>query len=307
MQFIMPRQDSNRAYEMDVFVRVVEQGGFSAAARSLGRTPSAVSKLIGRLEARLGVRLVNRSTRRLELTPEGALFHERGRRILAEIESTEREASSGAKPVGRVRVNANVPFGLGHLLPLVPGFLAAHPGITLDIALTDAVVDILSERADVAIRVGPLRSSSMIARKLGESRMAVVGAPSYLERAGTPQRVADLARHNRLAFGFARQIKGWPFRADDGSITTVPPEGNALVSDGEAMRRLALGGLGLARLARFHIGPDLASGRLIPVLEDANPGDTEAIQAVFIGEGGHLPSRVRAFLDYLAAHTRLER
>ncbi|WGF88131.1 LysR family transcriptional regulator [Marinivivus vitaminiproducens] len=301
----MPRQDVNRAHEIEVFVRVVERGGFSAAARALGMTPSAVSKLVARLEARLGARLLNRSTRKLELTPEGALFHDRGRRILAEIDSAEREAAFDATPRGRLRVNANVPFGMHHLLPLVPGFLAAHPGVTLDLVLTDAVVDILSERADVAIRVGPLRSSSLIARKLGESRMVVVGAPGYLARAGTPATVADLAGHNQLGFGFARQIKGWPFRSADGTVATLPPEGNALVSDGESMRRLALAGLGLARLARFHVGPDIEAGRLVPVLEDLNPGDTEAVQAVFVGEGGHLPARVRAFLDHLAAHVRL--
>ncbi len=301
----MSRQDANRSGEMEVFARVVEVGGFSAAARALRMTPSAVSKLVARLETRLGVRLINRSTRKLQLTPEGTAYYERAVRILDDINTAEREAAIGATPRGRVRVNTSVPFGLQKLLPLLPGFLIRHPEVHVDVALTDIVVDLMEERADIAIRVGPLRESRLLARKLGESRMAVVAAPSYLEQHGTPRTPADLARHNLLGFCFSKQIDGWPFRDKTGNTVSVQPVGNALVSDGEAMQRLAVAGAGLARLARFHIDPDIDAGRLVPVLEDFNPGELEQIHAVFVGHGGQLPARVRAFLDYLVENVRI--
>jgi DNA-binding transcriptional LysR family regulator len=301
----MARQDINRSGEMEVFVRVVELGGFSAAARAFRMTPSAVSKLVARLEARLGVRLVNRSTRKLQLTPEGTAYFDRSIRILDDIDTAEHEAAIGATPRGRVRVNTSVPFGLHWLLPLLPGFLKRHPGVSVDVSLTDTVVDLLDERADIAIRVGPLRESRLLARKLGESRTVVVAAPSYLAEHGTPLTPADLEQHNMLGFGFSRQVEGWRFRDAEGAIVTVPPVGNALVSDGEAMQQLAIAGAGLARLARFHVDRDIAAGRLVAVLEDFNPGDLEAIHAVFVGHGGQLPARVRAFLDYLVANVRL--
>ncbi|ANY79316.1 LysR family transcriptional regulator [Microvirga ossetica] len=300
----MARIDINRSGEMEVFVRVVDLGGFSAAARALRMTPSAVSKLIARLEARLGARLVNRSTRKLQLTPEGSAFHDRAVRVLADLDEAERSAAAGATPRGRLRVNTNVPFGTHYLIPLLPGFLERHPEVTVEVTLTDTVVDLLEDRADVAIRVGPLKSSQLVARKLGESRMMLVASPAYLSAHGTPQTPGDLARHNLLGFSFARQSNGWPFRDADGSASAVVPTGNALVSDGESMRLLVLTGLGISRLSLFHIGPDIEAGRLVPVLEAYNPGDTESIHAVYVG-GGHLPARVRAFLDYLVETVQL--
>jgi DNA-binding transcriptional LysR family regulator len=295
--------ETNRSGEMEVFARVVELGGLSLAAKALGMTPSAISKLVARLEARLGARLVNRSTRRLQLTPEGEAFYQRSVGILADIAEAEREAAAGAEPRGRLRVSTNVPFGQHYLLPLVPGFLARFPAVTLDITLTEQVIDLMEERADVAIRTGPLSASRLVARKLGESRVAVVAAPGYLARHGVPRRIADLERHNRIGFNFARAEKGWPFH--DGGVVTVPPAGNALVGDGESARLLALAGLGLARLALFHVGADIAAGRLETVLDEFNPGDRQEIHAVFLGQGGPLPARVRAFIDFLAARVRL--
>ncbi len=300
----MARLEPNRSGEMEVFARVVELGGFSAAARAFRMTPSAVSKLVARLETRLGTRLVNRSTRRLQLTPEGQAFHERSLRILADIDEAEREAAAGRAPRGRVRVNSNVPFGLHHLLPLVPDFAARHPEVTLDIVLSDQVIDLLEERADVAIRVGPLRASQLVARKLGASRMEVVASPAYLERHGVPRNLDELERHNRIGFNFARTFEEWPF-IEDGKSVSLPACGNVQVGDGETSRRLALAGMGIARLALFHVGPDLEAGRLRPVLEDRNPGDVEEIHAVFVGHGGRLPARVRAFVDFLAERVDL--
>ncbi|WP_054308146.1 LysR family transcriptional regulator [Mesorhizobium sp. 1M-11] len=299
------RIDTNRLGEMDVFVRVVELCGFSPAARALRLSPSAVSKLIARLEARLGARLFNRSTRKLALTPEGSIFYDRCVRILADVDGAEREAAAGAVPRGRLRVNCNVAFSQWVLTPILPEFLARYPEIVLDLVVSDVVVDLLQEHADVAIRIGPLANSSLIARKLGESRAIVVASPAYLERAGTPRTPADLASHNLLGFGFSRLIEGWPFLDEKKRVVRIAPLGNALVSDGDTMRRLAVAGAGIARVARFQMEEDLAAGRLVPLLEDYSPGEVEPIHAVYVGQGGVLPARVRAFLDFVAEKARV--
>lgn len=294
----------NRSGEMEIFVRVVELGGFSAAARALRLTPSAVSKLVARLEARLGARLVQRSTRRLLLTPEGSAFYERATGILADLEEAERNVASGERPSGRVRLNVNVTFGTHLLTPLIPAFLELHPAVTLDIVQTDAVVDLMEERTDIAVRAGPLRGSGLIARKLGAARMVIVGAPAYLDRAGEPIHPDALEGHGRIGFNYARLQEGWPLLVE-GRVVTLPVSGRVQVSDGEAVRHLALAGAGLARLAAFAVAPDIAAGRLRPVLEGFNPGDLEEVHAVYLGGGGKLPSRVRAVLDFLAERARI--
>ena len=300
----MARFDTNRSAEMEVFVRVVDLGGFTQAARKLRLTPSGVSKLISRLETRLGSRLINRTTRKLTLTEEGQAFYQRAVRILGEMEEAEREAASGAAPRGRLTVNCNIPFGMLHVLPLIPRFLERHPEITLDLVLTDTLIDLMQERADIAIRVGPLKASRLVARKLGTSRMVVVGTPNYLARFGTPKTPADLTEHRGIGWTFPRIRGGWPFRRGDRTEEAMPPPA-ARASDGEIARRLTLGGVGLARLALFHIGPDIEAGRLVPVLQSYNPGDREDIHAVYVGHTAPLPARVRAFIDFLAEHVRV--
>lgn len=300
----MARLEVNRSGELEVFARVVELGGFSAAARACGMTPSAVSKLVGRMEQRLGTRLINRSTRQLQLTPEGCVFYERGIRVLADLDEAERGASAQNTPRGRLRVNANVPFGHHFMLPLAPEFLERYPDVTLDIVLTDEVIDILEQRADVAVRAGPLKSSSLVARKLGQTRMVIVGAPAYLTRHGIPLTPDDLRRHNLLGANYVRAQPGWPLRYA-GTDAVQPVTGNAQASNGDALHRLALAGLGLARLAAFQVREDIAVGRLMPVLEEFNPGDVEEVHAVFVGQGGYLPLRVRVFLDFLAERVKI--
>ncbi|BBD38663.1 LysR family transcriptional regulator [Aminobacter sp. Y103A] len=295
----MTRVDVNRFGEMEVFVRAVESGGFSAGARALDMSPSAVSKLVSRLENRLGTRLVNRSTRRLQLTPEGCAFYERSVVILADLKEAEQCAAAGEAPRGRLRVNANVPFGKHFLLPLLPQFLARYPEISVDIALSDIVVDLLEARADVAIRAGPMKSSSLVARKLGATRMMIVGAPAYIAMRGMPRSADELKRHNLLGPSYARTMPAWPV-LQGGAVVDVTPTGNVQASDGEALRELALAGIGLARIAAFQVRDDLAAGRLANVLEEANPGDLEDVHAVFLGNGGPVPARVRALLDFLA-------
>jgi DNA-binding transcriptional LysR family regulator len=300
----MSRQDINRSGEMEVFVRAVELGGFSAAATACKMTPSAVSKLITRLEARLGTRLVNRSTRKLQLTPEGSAFYQRSVSILADISEAERYASSGEQATGPIRINTSGSFGNHILAPLVPQFLAEHPGITLDITVTDKVVDLMAERADVAIRAGPLKSSSLIARKLGGARKLIVGSPGYLATHGMPKSIAELENHCRIGFSYSRAIQGWQL-LDGAEAVTVPVTPGVQVSDGEAMRHLAVAGAGLARLADFTLRQDIAAGRLVVVMEDFNPGDIEDFYAVYLGQGGPLPARIRALLDFLATHAKL--
>lgn len=298
----MARLDVNRSGEMEVFVKVVEQAGFSAAARAFRMTPSAVSKLVSRLEARLGTRLVNRSTRRLQLTPEGRAFHEHAVRLLADLDEAERSVAGSEAPRGHLRVNANVPFGTLYLAPALGEFLARYPGISLDVVFTDKVVDLMEERMDVAVRAGPLKSSQLVARKLGETRQVIVAAPAYLDRMGLPRRPADLDQHNRIGFCYLRQIEGWPLLGErEGERLSFRPEGNIMASDGEALRHLVLGGVGMARFGMFHVAADIAAGRLVPVLEDFNPGDLEPTHAVYLGQGGHMPARVRAYLDFLVA------
>jgi DNA-binding transcriptional LysR family regulator len=298
------RLDVNRSGEMEVFARIFELGGFSAAARALHMTPSAISKLVGRLETRLGARLVNRSTRGLQFTPEGRLFYQRSIRLLADMDEVERSVAEAQVPSGKIRVSANVPVGRHLLLPIVPAFLEAYPKLSLEISLTDQVIDLLEQRTDVALRSGPLKSSQLIARKLGAARMMIVGSPGYFARYGVPKTPDELSRHNRLGFNYARAAKGWPFY-DEGVERTIPPSGNAQVSDGDALRTLAVSGVGLVRLASFVVKDDIAANRLVAVLEAFNPGDIDELHAVYLGQGGLLPIRIRVFLEFLVQRIKI--
>jgi DNA-binding transcriptional LysR family regulator len=296
----MPRIDVNRSGEMEAFVQVVERDGFSAAARALVMTPSAVSKLVARLEARLGVQLVHRSTRKLQLTPEGRQFYERSVRVLADLDEAERCAAAGAAPRGRVSINTSVSFGHHVLVPMLSDLLEQHPQLTIDLSLTDRVVDLMDERADIAIRWGQLPPSDLIARRLGETRQAIVASPAYLARHGTPRTPHELESHNRLGWSYRRVVADWPLLVE-GRAIALPVSGTVRVGDGETLRQLVLAGIGLARLSLYHVHDDLAAGRLVRVLEDFNPRELQPIHAVYLGKAGRLPARVRAVLDYLAA------
>jgi len=296
--------DINRSGEMEVFVRVVEEGSFSAAARRLGLTPSAVAKLIGRLEDRLGVRLLARSTRSLRPTPEGDLFYEQASRILADIAEAEAGVSGSSAPRGRLRISASIPFGTHCVVPLLPEFRARFPAVTLDVSLTDEVVDILAERTDIAIRHGPLRDSGLQARRLGVSRRILIAAPSYLERRGMPQTPADLAGHDCLTFNYRRSFTDWVLGGPDGP-KPMQVTGPLVVNNGETLRQAVLAGMGIGRTARYHVGHDLAAGRLIELLPEHDPHEVEEIHAVFLGRGT-MPARVRAFIDFLVERLRFE-
>jgi len=291
----------NRAGEMEVFVAALDLGNFSAAGRRLGLSPSAVSKLITRLEERLGTRLLVRSTRALQLTPEGDAYLARARSILGQIEETERVVAGGAAavPRGLLRLNVSVGFGVRCVVPLVPDFLARYPEVQLDLSLSDSIIDLIEERADIAIRTGPLRDSSLTARKIMESPRIIVASPVYLKQHGTPKTPDDLDKHNCLIFNFRRIQTEWPFRdARSGKAFMQPVAGNLMVNNGLTMRQMALRHVGLARLARFDVEADIAAGDLIPVLEEWSAGDMVPFHALFVGHD-YLAARIRAFLDFL--------
>lgn len=291
----------NRAGEMEVFAVAAELKSFSAAGRRLKLSPSAVSKLVTRMEGRLGTRLLVRTTRALQLTPEGEIYWKRAQKILAAIEETEQLVAGGsaAAPRGLLRVNASVGFGERYILPLVGEFLERHPKVRLDLTLTDGVIDLIGERTDIAIRSGPMRDSTLKAKKLLDSRRVIVASPAYLGLHGTPNTPSELESHNAINFNFRRSLDAWPFRAPgSAAVDTIAVAGNLQVSSGAMLRQLCLAGLGLGRIGQFHIQPDLDAGRLVTVLEDWNPEDIEQIHAVYAGHE-HLAARIRAFIAFL--------
>lgn len=293
----MPRVLMERSGELEVFVRVVQEGGLSAAARSLSLTPSAVSKLVTRLENRLGARLLVRTTRALALTDEGEAYYRSGLRILQELNEADQAVGTGSLR-GRLRVNASIPFGTMFVAPLVRSFLERHPQIGIELNLTDDIVDVVTDRTDVAIRNGPLGESALVARRLGHTRRVVCAAPAYLERRGSPRTLAELASHDCLTFCFRQARSTWPFLRE-GRTTQLAVRGSLQVNNGSTMRDMVVAGAGIARMGRFHVEADLAAGRLVPLLEELNPGDLELVHAVHVG-GGNVPRRVRAFVEHMA-------
>ncbi len=291
----------NRAGEMMVFVRVVETGSFSEAARAMLMTPSTVSKLIARLEARLGVRLIERSTRRLALTGEGQFYYERSQALLGQLDETEQQiAQGGAEAEGVVRVTSSVTFGTAALEPILPAFLEAYPNIIVDLSLSDEVVDLYLDRTDVAIRVGKLQDSNLMARKIGETRRRIAASPAYLARHGVPETPEDLAHHNCLGFNFRRTMPVWPMR-EGGRIVERMLSGSLLVNNGDTLRRMAIAGVGVIRLADYHLRGPIARGELVEILADSDIGEVDDIHALFRG-AQFLPARVRAFLDFAVPH-----
>ena len=294
---------NGRSGEMSVFVTVAQEGSLSAAARALGLTPSAVSRIIARAEQRLGTRLLLRTTRALTFTAEGEAFLRGARRILADMDEVEGAITDQGVPKGRLRVSAALGHGRLTIVPLVADFTARYPNIVVDLSLGDEVVDILAGQADVAIRFGHLPDSPLTARRLGHTGQVVVASPDYLERHGTPQQPEDLLKHNCLRFNFRRAEANWPF-IRDGKEFSLKVSGNIECSSGEALAQFARLGAGIARIGEFTVREDLQCGALIPLLQAFNPGDEEPIHAVFVG-GAAMPVRVRLFVDFLLEQHRM--
>ncbi|MDX6804817.1 LysR family transcriptional regulator [Terrihabitans rhizophilus] len=290
---------ADRARSLALFAAVVEHGSFSAAARSMDMSPSAVSRAIDRTEERLGVRLLLRSTRALSLTAEGQAYLQASRRILADLDDAEQQIADQGVPRGRLRISAALSHGRLCIVPLLGEFASLYPHILIDMALSDALVDVAAGQADVAIRFGTLADSSLTARKIGETRRVIVASPGYLERHGTPEVPEDLHDHNCLNFNFRRVEPVWPFRMD-GRDVALSVRGNIEANNGETLGQLAAAGVGIARVGSFSVAAEIAGGQLVPLLEAFNPGDVEVIHAVFVG-GTSTPARVRAFVDFLVA------
>lgn len=289
---------ADRAREMAVFSAVAASGSFSAAGRDLDLTPSAVSRTVDRIEARLGVRLMLRTTRTLTLTPEGQAYLGAARRILSDLDDAEQAIADQGAPRGRLRVSASLSHGRLCVVPLLGAFVARYPHILVDINLSDAVVDIAAGQADVGIRFGPLADSGLTARKIGVTGRMIVASPDYLARRGTPTIPEDLHDHNCLNFNFRRAEPVWPF-VRDGQEFALSVKGNVEANNGETLGQLAVDGVGVTRVGAFSVVEDVAARRLVPLLEDFNPGDEERIHAVFVG-GANTPARVRVFVDFLA-------
>ncbi|MGO1119467.1 LysR family transcriptional regulator [Rhodovibrionaceae bacterium A322] len=286
--------------EMEVFVRVVQAKSFSGAARNLGLSPSAVSKQIGRLEDRLGARLLNRTTRQLSLTEVGSAFFQRSERIITDVSEAELAVSHlhGA-PRGTLRVNAPVSYGRRHIAPLIPEFLDGHDEVQLDLTVNDRFVDLVEEGVDVAIRIGELADSSLIARKLAPNRRLVCASPDYLAKHGTPKQPTDLADHNCMTYTYRAQRHEWHFDGPSGhEVVTV--NGDMETNNAEVLHAAVLGHHGICLLPLWLAGEDLCAGRLVELMPDYKVPDS-AIYAVY-PHNRHLSPKVRSFVDFLAEH-----
>jgi DNA-binding transcriptional LysR family regulator len=283
---------------MLAFVRAVECHSFTRAAHDLGVTPSAVSKLVSRLETRLGVRLLRRSTRRLALTPEGEIYFERLQRIVGEIADLESDVTRFARqPRGRVRMMLGTAFATYAMVPVMREFADRYPEITLELLISEYAVDLVEAGIDLAIRVGPLGAANVVARRVGELQRVITAAPAYLERHGTPRKPEDLARHNCLTVTDIPGQSEWPFRAA-GGVRMVPVKGTLSVNNAETLYELALQGLGVIRLSDLIVGPAVRDGRLVPLLVDAHQPEPLPLHAVYAA-GRRRPPRIDAVIQFL--------
>ena len=285
--------------DMAAFVRAVELGSFSLAAREVGMTPSAISKLVTRLEDRLGVRLLNRTTRRLALTPEGEAYFQRSQRILADITEAEEEVSRfRAEPKGLLRVNVGTAFGMHQMVRALPEFLERHPELRVELTVTDRIVDLIEEGADLGIRLGTLPDSSLVARKICELERVVCASPGYLARHGTPRKPEDLLRHNCLNISHSPALRRWPFVTREGGVRHVEVSGPVSANNGESLLQLALVGAGIIRLSDAIVGESIAEGRLVALLQDVQHDEPLPLHAVY-PQGRHRSPRVAALIDFL--------
>jgi DNA-binding transcriptional LysR family regulator len=286
--------------ELEVFFAAVDCGSFSAAGRRLGLSPSAVSKLVARLEDRLGVRLLHRTPRALTLTEAGRALHEEGQGVFDALASAENAVRACADDIsGTLRVHSMVTFAKHQLAPVIKDFLDRHPRLRIEFHLSNEAVDFVEHSIDVSIQGGPLPDSSLVARRLLDSPWIICAAPDYLARHGTPRTPADLAHHNCLNFTQRTHWNTWPL-VEDGEERPVAARGNAGANLGDMLLELARRGLGLVRLAEFHVGEDLRAGRLVPVLEAFRPPAQEPLYLVWQSRK-HQSPRVRAFLAFMEA------
>jgi DNA-binding transcriptional LysR family regulator len=285
--------------DMQVFVAVVDTGSLTAAAQALGLTVSAASRTLTRLEQKLQTTLLRRTTRRLELTEEGALFLAHGRTILDAVDAAEEQMlARRMRPAGRLRVDAATPFMLHVLVPLIEGFRACYPDVELQLASNEGITDLIEKRTDVALRIGILKDSTLHARLLGTSRIRVLASPAYLARHGMPAAPGELGRHVLLGFSEPETLNDWPLHGVDGSAMRIRP--TIASSSGETLRQMALANLGIVCMADFMTREDRASGRLVQLFPERTLDVLQPINAVYY-RNTVLAARITSFVDYVAA------
>jgi DNA-binding transcriptional LysR family regulator len=287
--------------ELCTFVSVVESGSFSRAAQQLGQANSAVSRSVKKLEAKLGVSLLNRTTRHLSLTEEGSRYFRRAQHILQEMAAAENELlESRLRPRGLLRVDAATPVVLHLLAPLVKPFRERYPEVTLSLESSETFINLIERKVDVAIRAGVLSDSSLRARPLFISYRRVLASPEYLAQHGTPQSVQELADHVCIGFSSPATLNHWPLSQDDGQLYEVTP--TLLSSSGETIKQLCLQGNGIACLSDFMVDNEIADGQLVELLRDAVLPVEMPFSAVYYSDQA-VSSRIRAFIDFLSEHT----
>jgi DNA-binding transcriptional LysR family regulator len=289
----------DRFTAMRSFATVVEEGSFAAAAARLGLSRAAVSRQVIELEGHLGARLLNRTTRRVAATEVGRDYHARCHRILDELAEAEQSvASLQAEPRGVLKANAPMSFGIRHLAPVIAAFAARCPDVRVVLSLNDRFVDLIEEGYDLAIRIGALRDSSLIARRLAPSKGLVCASPAYLTRRGRPRTPGELGNHSCLQYSYLASGATWKLRDSEGDEHSLRVSGPLCANNGDVLRQAALDGLGIAMLPTFLVGEDIRSGRLRRVLVDYAPPEM-AIHAVY-PPGRYLAPKVRSFIDFLA-------
>ncbi len=285
---------------MRTFVAVVSEGSFSRAAGRLKMSPQLVSKYVAQLESRLGARLLNRSTRRLSVTEVGQAYFERCQDVLADIDEMESAVGDAAAAArGTLRINAPMTFGTMHLSAAIAEYQGTQPDVSIDLTLDDRVVDIVSEGYDIAIRIGRLRESSLVARKLAPVRLVVCASPGYLEERGVPQSPPDLAEHECLQYTLSSDSGRWRF-LDDARAHDVQVHGHFSANNGDAIRLAALAGRGIALQPTFIVGDDIRAGRLQLVLKDYEV-EPMGVYAVY-AHRKYLSGKVRTFVDFLGGY-----
>jgi DNA-binding transcriptional LysR family regulator len=288
----------DRLSSMQVFVRTVELGSISAAAGELGLSSQLAGKQIRALEESLGVKLLNRTTRRQSLTDEGRLFYERATNILAEMEAAQAQIDeSRSLPRGRLRISAPITFGSRALAPRLARFMKAYPEVTVELSLTNRTVDLVDEGFDVAFRTGDLPDSGLVARRLAPHRLSLCAAPDYLKKSGLPHTPEDLQRHECLVFAHTSMRTQWSFKGPDGSVT-VPITGRFSTDSGEALRAAAIAGLGVILQPSELLAEDIQAGRLTQLLSRYEPSP-RPLHALYAPDRRMTP-KLRSFLDFAA-------
>jgi DNA-binding transcriptional LysR family regulator len=288
----------DRLSEMRAFQAVADAGGFTAAAAELRVSQSLVSRAVASLERRLGTTLLHRSTRRVSLTDEGVIFLQGCRRVLEDIDEVERSVTPGEQPVGVLRISASVLFGQDPIVSLLPEFMSRYPKLDVQLSLADRHVDLIEEKIDVAIRLGRLASSSLIARKIGEQRRLIVASPAYLAQRGQPRTPDDLLDHNCLLWDEEHDdLNRWPFEVS-GAMRHIRVRGRLVVNNAQALLHLAIMGVGISRMSEHRARPLIRRGELVSLLEVSHRDEATPVHALYARTNIAKP-RVRVFLDFL--------